>query len=174
MPAGRDKIESMFWKRTINIGTAVLAAAITPAVTSVLFSLPSISYLSLLFINIIFLFALAHAAILGLPTYLILSPKRKLTCTISTFAGLIIGGVPMTFIYFSDLPDHLGMIAGAAFYGALGGFAFWLTLHILDKPDSITKHRFSFVSLQTIFPLAVVLASISILMIPNIIDLIWT
>jgi len=170
VPASKHKIEGMLWKRAINIGTAVLAAAATPAVTYGLLNFFLGSYFYLLITYAVFIFALAHAAILGLPIYLILSQKRELTRAISIFAGFIVGSVPMTLISLPDPieSDQMAVIGSAAILGALGGFVFWLTLHILGKPDSATRHNSPFISLQTIFPLVLVITSIAILIIPTI------
>lgn len=169
----------------INVGTAVLVAAVVPAMAFGLISL------SLTIIYSAFLIALAHATLLGLPIYLILSRKRKLTCLISTFAGFIIGCIPAAILFFpyrhsphfysssngvetfvDGIPTLHGWIQYATFvsylglFGVLGGFAFWLTLKGLDRSNSTQKQTLPLTSPQIFFPLVVVITSITISMLP--------
>lgn len=194
MLTSRDKIESMLWKYAINIGTAIFAAAIAPAVA---FSLIG---LHLGGISFVFLIALAHAVVLGLPIYLISSRKRKLTWFISTFAGFVIGSIPAAILLFPYTPnrnrnaysngeatiiDGIPTLYGwfeyatviflyFGLHGAIGGFTFWLILKSLSKPNSTNKQYFSYVSLQVILPLVVATIAIAILMSQVITDLIYS
>lgn len=157
----------MFWKRAINIGTAILAAAIVPVIVFGMLAGPHPETITVsLFLA--FPVALLHAAVLGLPIYLLLSRKRKLTCVISTIAGFIIGSIPAA-IWFSPYENNDSvLVLYAGLFGILGGYTFWLTLHFLSRLNSSEKWYLSFLSSRDIIgSLVAVTAFITILTLPT-------
>lgn len=175
-------------KHKIYIGTAVLASAIVPALALALLGL-RISDLNA--ITFAFFIALAHAIIFGLPAYLIISRKKKITWYISIFAGFVIGCIVPAIIFFpytpgqnynafvngketiiNGIPTFYGWLnyakftAGSGFFGVLGGLSFWLTLKILNKQNSDVANSRISISPYTIIPLAILITSITIVMLP--------
>ena len=154
-------------KHAVNVGVAVLAAAIVPVVV---FGMRLGPYPETITLSLFLAFPLTflHAAVLGLPIYLLLSRKRKLTCIISTFAGFIIGCVPAAIWFFPYEHDNSTLVLYAGLYGILGGYAFWLTLHSLSKSNSSEKWYLSLISPHNIIgSLVAVIAFIAIITPPT-------
>src|SRR5258708_18082499 len=142
----------MTFMRIAQIGVAVLAAALAPAAGFAAVG----GSLSLLTIS--FGIALAHAVLLGLPTFLVLRTKNWVNGISTPVAGFIIGAIPVGVLSwpmrYSDLksnawtgpervqtmldgvptlagwlPDLQGLLFFCAFR-AVGGNTFWATLRV--------------------------------------------
>ncbi len=145
----------MTFMRIAQIGVAVLAAALAPAAVFAAVG----GSLSLLTIS--FGIALAHAVLLGLPTFLVLRTKNWVNGISTPVAGFIIGAIPVGVLSwpmrYSDLKSNawtgpervqtmldgvptlagwLQYLQGLLFFGAfgaLGGIAFWATLRVAGQ-----------------------------------------
>ncbi len=85
------------------------------------------------FLQLAFIVTLAHAIILGLPVALFYRAKRWTRLSGVVLGALLIGVIPITFISLLPPParswdGYFSSLAVCAVLGAIGGFAFWLTL----------------------------------------------
>jgi hypothetical protein len=131
----------------------LLAAALAPALVFAAFGG------SYRLLTIGFLVALAHAVLLGLPSYLLARSKGWVNIASAVIAGFCIGAIPVGVLTFpldsgksnvwvggvQTIVDGLPTTAGwveylkglllFGGYGLLGGLAFWATLRIARQPS---------------------------------------
>lgn len=146
-------------RKTFNIAVAVLSAALVPVFVASILGSPS--KLNAIYISYVFVVALTHAVVLGLPLFLIADRKGWVNWLSCILVGFVIGGVPAgvlfwpssnaDFVSIDGVPvtvDGVTTLAGWIIYlggivvkfgilGAAGGLGFWLVV----KWDSKDRQR---------------------------------
>jgi hypothetical protein len=117
---------------------AFLAAAVAPAVAVALLLGTASAFFPA------FIAAGAHAALIGLPLYLMLDLRYRITFPLIMGASILVGAVPiplavfLPFVFggFGDMESVAmpALVLGA--FGACGGLAFWLVLKVGRRLDS--------------------------------------
>ena len=112
---------------------ALLAGAVVPAV------LAALAYADVRMFAPVFLVALSHAFVLGVPAALLCRNFGLLGARWALLGGFLIGAIP-TAIYLwpieraagfnTTLPEYLLVAGGLGCLGALGAFAFWTVFRL--------------------------------------------
>lgn len=113
----------------LKVVAALLAAAIMPAVVA------GISARSIDFGVIVFLIALVHLVVLGIPVYLIGWITKTISLWSTLVAAFVIGAGPSTILLWlwPEYPyspknafEIFRFVSMTGFFGAIGGLTFWL------------------------------------------------
>lgn len=118
------------FRHVVACGASILCSAFAPALVVVVFFRGD-------FASLVFLVALAHGLVLGVPLYLLARWLGWVNIATAVLGGFLVGAVPIGLYLGLDVDRTLTMADWLAFgavlimygaFGALGGFAFWLAL----------------------------------------------
>jgi hypothetical protein len=119
---------------------AAAAAAPAPLALMLSFSEPAAVLGALLMVTLFgFPVALVHAALLGLPAYLLMRRRWRLRWWHAVPAGGVIGALP-SYVLWRDGESALLLLA----CGAVGGLTFWLVARTPHPQDSAEELRQTF------------------------------
>jgi hypothetical protein len=119
--------------RALQITLALISAGLAPAIIFGGFS-GSVAVMPLAFGV-----AFAHALILGLPIFALMTHRNWVNSLTSTVIGFFIGATPVT-VFTWPAPFQIMALFGAC--GAVGGLAFWACLKASNpKRDSAASHE---------------------------------
>ena len=158
----------MSWWRAINLISAVLVSALAPTILFGAISAPSGAGVVAIgrLVTFIFVIALLHSVVLGLPLFLLFRPRGWVNGLSSIFGGFTVGCIPVgIFIFATNLPgesntsvwgpggvpfvvdgvttvaawlSNLKLVLQFGGYGALGGLAFWVVLRMTRDLPMVT------------------------------------
>ena len=126
-----------------RLSAALLAAAVAapaPLALILTFSEPAAILGALLMVTLFgFPIALVHAALLGLPAYLLMRRRWRLRWWHAVPAGALIGALPSLLLW-GDTQSALLLFA----CGALGGLIFWLVARTPSPQENADELRQTF------------------------------
>jgi hypothetical protein len=111
--------------------------------------LPCFTIVGILFAPFVFVIAIIHAMVIGLPLALIFNHMRWINPFTTIIGGFVIGALPIGLTMGRDIISAAGWhsvkdtLLLFGFFGAIGGAAFWLTLHRMAKKNAdVDVHAF--------------------------------
>ncbi len=109
---------------TLAFALAALASAAAAALVVAVISWPTVSVpMAVSTLMVGFPIAVAHAILLAMPAYALLSRRWRLRAWNAALGGFVVGAVPIGLL---SVSADVAAVTGG--FGAAGGLAFWLLL----------------------------------------------